>query len=322
MSVSAISTNGQVRGGGAYYLISRTLGPEFGGSIGLIFFAGQALNAAMNVLGFVESLTDAFGESREGFLPEGPWYSFIYGSLILLLCTIVCLVGSALFARATLALALILSISIISIPISSFTVKPFIDLERGAYYTGWSMTTFKENFFPHFTSGAAGSSTGNLKESWQTVFGVLFPAVTGILAGCSMSGDLRKPSKSIPKGTNWALIFTFIIYLGSFVILAGTIQRESFYQDVGIVSDVALSPQIITFGALASTAFSALMGVMACGKVLQAIARDNLLPALDVFAQGTEREDTPTFAVLATYLGCQATLLMDSVNTIAQVSLI
>jgi hypothetical protein len=63
---------------------------------------------------------------------------------------------------------------------------------------------------------------------------------------------------------------------------------------VGIVSDVAASPQIITFGALASTAFSALMGVMACGKVLQAIARDNLLPALDFFAQGTEHSDTPT----------------------------
>lgn len=68
----------------------------------------------------------------------------------------------------------------------------------------------------------------------------------------------------------------------------------SFYLDVGIVSDVAASPQIITFGALASTAFSALMGVMACGKVLQAIARDNLLPALDFFAQGTEHSDTPT----------------------------
>ncbi len=72
MSLNAISTNGQVRGGGAYYLISRSLGPEFGGSIGLIFFAGQAFNAAMNVLGFVETLTDAFGQSRgdSGFPPR------------------------------------------------------------------------------------------------------------------------------------------------------------------------------------------------------------------------------------------------------------
>jgi potassium/chloride transporter 9 len=200
MSVSAISTNGQVRGGGAYYLISRALGPEFGGSIGLVFFLGQALNAAMNVLGFVESLTDSFGESREGFLPEGPWWNFCYGSVCLLLSTLVCLVGSALFSRATLALAVVLGAAIISIPISSIFVHPFIDEERGAYYTGWSLQTLQDNLTPHFTSGAAGSSTGSLKENWQTVFGVLFPAVTGLLAGASMSGDLRKPSKSIPKG--------------------------------------------------------------------------------------------------------------------------
>lgn len=320
MSLNAISTNGQVRGGGAYYLISRSLGPEFGGSIGLIFFAGQALNAAMNVLGFVETLTDAFGQSRgpSGSLPEGPWFSFFYGSVVLLVSAIVCLVGSKLFARATLALALILCVAILSIPISSFTVQPFIDDDRGAYYTGWSWDTLRGNLFPRFTSGAAGSSTGTQSENWQSVFGVLFPAVTGILAGASMSGDLRKPSKSIPKGTNYSLLFTFLVYLISFVIFAGTIKRESFYIDVGIVSDVALSPQVITFGALASTAFSALMGVMACGKVLQAIARDNLLPVLDVFAQGTEVSDTPIYAVLVTYIFCQTILFVDSVNTIAQ----
>ncbi|PWN38227.1 uncharacterized protein FA14DRAFT_143118 [Meira miltonrushii] len=318
MSVSAISTNGQVRGGGAYYLISRSLGPEFGGAIGLVFFLGQALNAAMNVLGFVESLTDAFGESRDGFLPEGPWWNFSYGSVCLLLSTLVCLVGSAFFKRATLALAVVLGLAILSIPVSSFVVKPFIDLERGAYYTGWSLKTFENNLLPHFTSGAAGSSTGPLKENWQTVFGVLFPAVTGLLAGVSMSGDLRKPSKSIPKGTNWSLIFTYGVYVLCFLVFAGTISRQSFYLDVGIVSDVALSPQLITFGVLASTAFSALMGVMACGKILQAIARDDLLPVLDVFAQGTEVNDTPIYAVVATWIFCQAVLFVDSVNLIAQ----
>ncbi|KDN40435.1 hypothetical protein K437DRAFT_227347 [Tilletiaria anomala UBC 951] len=320
MSLNAISTNGQVRGGGAYYLISRSLGPEFGGSIGLIFFAGQALNAAMNVLGFVESLTDAYGEksSEGGLLPEGPCWLFFYGSIVLLLSTIVCLVGSKLFARATLALAAVLAISILSIPVSSIFVHPFSDEDRGAYFTGWSLHTFRENLFPHFTSGAAGSSTGDQVETWQSVFGVLFPAVTGILAGASMSGDLRKPSKSIPKGTNWSLIFTFGIYIGAFFIFAGTVARESFYLDVGIVSDIALSPQLITFGELASTAFSALMGVMACAKVLQAIGRDDLLPVLDVMAQGTEISDTPTFAILFTYGLCQIILLVDSVNVLAQ----
>ena len=274
----------------------------------------------MNVLGFVESLTDAFGESRgvDGFLPEGPLWLFFYGTIVLLLAALVCLVGSRLFARATLGLAIILCVAILSIPLSSIFQKPFSDEERGAYYTGWSLHTIRENLMPQFTAGAAGSSKTDEKENWQSIFGVLFPAVTGILAGASMSGDLRKPSKSIPKGTNWSLVFTFIVYAVAFVILAGTVARESFYLDAGIVSDISISPEMITFGALASTAFSALMGVMACAKVLQAIARDNLLPILDIFAQGTEVSDNPTYAILATYVFCQLILFVDSVNVLAQ----
>jgi solute carrier family 12 (potassium/chloride transporters), member 9 len=73
LSVSAIATNGKVKGGGAYYMISRSLGPEFGGSIGLVFYIGQVLNAGMNVIGFVEPLLSNFGESggeRGAWLPE------------------------------------------------------------------------------------------------------------------------------------------------------------------------------------------------------------------------------------------------------------
>jgi potassium/chloride transporter 9 len=73
LSVSAIATNGKVKGGGAYYMISRSLGPEFGGSIGLVFYIGQVLNAGMNVIGFVEPLLSNFGESGGelgAWLPE------------------------------------------------------------------------------------------------------------------------------------------------------------------------------------------------------------------------------------------------------------
>lgn len=320
LSLNAISTNGQVRGGGAYYLISRSLGPEFGGSIGLVFFFGQAFNAAMNTLGCVEILINAFGESKGymTFMPEGSQFLYLYGTITLWMCTFVCLFGSSLFTRATLMLAIILSLAILSIPLSSFLVEPFEDSTRSVYYSGWNWITLAENMWPNFTSGAAGSSTMPGKENWRSVFGVLFPAVCGILAGSSMSGDLRKPSKSIPKGTNWALIFTFGIYALCFVVLAATVPRESFYTNVMIVEAISRWPSIVLMGELASCVFSALMGVMGCAKILQAIARDDLLPFLAPFAQGTAHADVPTYAVLFTALLCQCVLLLDSINLIAQ----
>ena len=133
-----------------------------------------------------------------------------------------------------------------------------------------------------------------------------------------MSGDLRKPSKSIPKGTNWALIFTFGIYALCFVVLAATVPRESFYMNVMIVEAISRWPSIVLMGELASCVFSALMGVMGCAKILQAIARDDLLPFLAPFAQGTAHADVPTYAVLFTALLCQFVLLLDSINLIAQ----
>ena len=320
LSLNAISTNGQVRGGGAYYLISRSLGPEFGGSIGIVFVFGQAFNASMNVLGFVESLVAAIGEHRGqyGVLPEGTWFLYLYGSLVLWLSTLVCLFGSSLFKHATLVLAAVLSLAVLSLPASAMVMPPFEDVARDVYYTSWSWATLTENLWPHFTTGAAGSSTAPAPETWSSVFGVLFQAVCGILAGASMSGDLRKPSKSIPKGTDWSLMFTFGMYVLSFVVMAATIPRESFYRDAGILGDVSRWPAIVVLGELATSAFSTLMGVMSCAKVLQAIARDDLLPPLAPFAQGTASGDVPIYAVLATALVCQLVLSLDSINLIAQ----
>lgn len=41
LSMSAIATNGEVKAGGAYYLISRSIGPHIGGAIGVLFALGR-----------------------------------------------------------------------------------------------------------------------------------------------------------------------------------------------------------------------------------------------------------------------------------------
>ena len=67
LSLSAIATNTKVKGGGAYFLISRSLGAEFGGAIGIVFFFAQAISVAMYVIGFTEAFVDTFAMGPDLF---------------------------------------------------------------------------------------------------------------------------------------------------------------------------------------------------------------------------------------------------------------
>ncbi|KAK6044767.1 hypothetical protein COOONC_17728 [Cooperia oncophora] len=79
ISTCAICTNGDVKGGGAYFLISRSLGPEFGGSIGLIFSVANAVGAAMYVVGFAETVRDLLREASMKIIDAGMWDVRIVG---------------------------------------------------------------------------------------------------------------------------------------------------------------------------------------------------------------------------------------------------
>ena len=89
--MSAISTNGVIKSGGTYYMISRSLGPEFGGSIGLIFSLANAVACAMYVVGFSESLRDLLSSLGLQILDGGVQDMRITGSvtIVILLCVVV-----------------------------------------------------------------------------------------------------------------------------------------------------------------------------------------------------------------------------------------
>ena len=317
-SLSAIASNGTVRGGGAYYLISRSLGPEFGGSIGVVFYLGFVFNTGLNAVGLIDCIKLNFGTETGNWaniLPESPWFMYLWSTLVLVLCTIICLAGSSIFARASNGLLVVLVIATLSIPFSALVVAPFESSKRGIEYTGLSMDTFMGNLKPKLTKGAAGSQL-HTKETFQDLFGILFPATGGIFAGASMSGDLRNPSKSIPKGTLYGLATTFVLYTLVILAMAGTITRASFIRNANVIQDTNISGLVILAGEFASCFFSTLMGVIGSAKLLQALARDNLLPGFALFGQGTKNGDEPTYAIIVTYLVAQVTMLCD-LNQIA-----
>ncbi|KAL1858452.1 hypothetical protein Plec18170_002650 [Paecilomyces lecythidis] len=318
MSISAIATNGTVRGGGAYYLISRSLGPEFGGSIGVVFYLGFVFNTGMNAVGLIDCFVQNFGTvsgTWANFLEEGFWWQYLWGTIVVVLCTAICLAGSSIFSRASNGLLVILLVATFSIPVSALVMKPFYAPQLGVEFTGFRMRTFLENLKPRLTKGAAGSQLRG-RENFQDLFGILFPATGGIFAGASMSGDLKNPSKSIPKGTLSGLALTFVTYTLVIVSMAASITRQSFYNNVNIIQVTNISNSLVLLGEFATSFFSSLMGVIGSAKLLQAIARDNLLPGLSIFGQGTKKHDEPTYAIVLTLIVTQLSMLLD-INKIA-----
>lgn len=307
LSLSAIASNGEVKGGGAYYLISRSLGPEFGGSIGLLFYLAQVLNTALNVVGLIDCIKLNLGHA----MPDSYWWDYLFATLALVLCTGLCLAGSSMFARASNALLAVLTVSILSIPFSALANPSFIDPDKGIEFTGISLATLRSNLLPH----SGGREFAGF-ETFRDLFGILFPATSGIFAGASMSGDLRDPSKAIPAGTLWAMLSTLAAYLLVIFSLASTTTHASFLRDANIIQDTSMWPPIIFAGEFATTLFSALMGVIGSAKLMQALARDKLFPGLSLFGKGTTKADEPILAILFTYFATQVALFAN-LNQIA-----
>lgn len=182
LSLSAIASNGEVKGGGAYYLISRSLGPEFGGSIGILFYLAQVLNTALNIVGLIDCIRLNLGNS----FPQGYWMGYGFQTAALLVCTCLCFLGSATFSKASSGLLAILTFAIISIPVSAIFKTPFQDDDLGITFTGLSFTTLAGNFMPR---------TDNPKfkglDTFRDLFGILFPYV--------MSFHLESALKLIPS---------------------------------------------------------------------------------------------------------------------------
>ncbi len=118
-------------------------------------------------------------------------------------------------------------------------------------------------------------------ESFWSVFAVFFPAVTGIMAGVSLSGDLERPERSIPRGTIAAVAAGFAVYLGAVLVLGAAAGREALIMDNLIWFRLAGGVAFLVFAGITGAIFSSAVGsVLGAPRTLQAMADDRVLPGV------------------------------------------
>lgn len=331
LSICAISTNGAIQGGGAYYMISRSLGPEFGGSIGLMFFLAKVFACGEYVLGLVEALLDVFGSDPESgvsegvrVLPQGYWYAVLYSSVVLLLCLLVCLVGAHIYSRTAFVILLVVTVSLLSIFISFVAVRPrtFVITHQGpdnhtlrynTSYTGFNATTLKSNL----GSGYSLDYSTNSVMSFATVFAVMFTSCTGIMAGANMSGELKTPSVSIPKGTIVAVLYTFTVYVLLFIFVGATCDRTLLIQDYGFFQRINIWSPFVTIGIYCASLSAAMCALIGASRILHALALDKVFGLPLAPAAITSSSGNPWVAVLYTWGLAQCVVFAGQLNAIA-----
>ena len=292
LSISAISTNMEVKGGGSYYLISRSLGAEPGGAIGVSLYLALALSVPFYIIGLVQALM-AF-ESLSPLISENyPYVCLIFAAMFF----IITYVGAQIALKVQFFILVSLGISILTF------------MSGLVWHFEWDR--FVLNMAP-----AAKNLPGNM--SYWVLFAIYFPAVTGITAGVSMSGDLKEPSRSIPAGTLAAVGVGFLIYALQMVLMAGGIDRVSNEGIPSLTSTPYLALKavsgkfgiLVAQGAIAATASSTLGSFVGSPRILQALSRDRLYKILNPFGKGAKKGDEPRRALWLTFFITIVTLVL------------
>ena len=279
LSLSAIVTNIRIRGGGAYYLVSRSLGPEIGGAIGISLFFAQTFSISFYIIGFTKALS---------MLPPFQGISLPLINLgTLLILTLLSIFSAGAAIKAQYVIFLLVMAAIFSFILGN--------------------TDFKETpkIFGPFTAGGF----------WKS-FAIFFPAVTGIFAGLSLSGDLKEPNRSLPRGTLLAIGFTLIFYLLIAVVFSFSFPSGKLLSSDTLMQNSAVVPVLVLLGIFAATISSAIGVLLGAPRTLQALARDGIVPGF--LGKGSGSADEPRVAMVFSVLLSAALLFGGSIDFVSQ----
>uniref|UniRef100_A0A8C1CIV4 Solute carrier family 12 member 10, tandem duplicate 1 n=1 Tax=Cyprinus carpio carpio TaxID=630221 RepID=A0A8C1CIV4_CYPCA len=343
LSVSAISTNGRVSSGGAYFMISRTLGPELGGPIGVVFSFANALACALNTVGFSETVRDLLIYDSQ--IVDSINDVRIIGSITVTVLLLISLAGMEWESKTQILFFLVLMVSFINYFVG--TLIPATPQKQSIGVFGYRSEIFLENLFPDWR-GPEGD--------FFRMFAIFFPSAIGILAGANISGDLKEPEIAIPRGTLMAIFWTTVSYLAISSTVGACVLRDAsgnmndslplnfteaceglscglgwnFTEcqqsgtcSFGLSNSFQVLIQVSGFGPLiyagifAATLSSALAFLVSAPKVFQCLCKDNIYPYIGFFAKGYGKNNEPLRAYLLCYIIAMCFILIAELNVIA-----
>ncbi|XP_042071975.1 solute carrier family 12 member 3 isoform X2 [Haplochromis burtoni] len=346
LSISAIATNGRVKSGGTYFMISRTLGPELGASIGLIFSLANALAVALHTVGFSEVVRDLM-RSRGTIMVDSLNDVRIIGVVTVTILLFITFGGMDWEAKAQIFFFIVLMASFADYLVGTL-IPPTLQKKSQGFF-GYDRDIFIENLTPSWRG-----PDGNFFRQ----FAIFFPACTGILSGANISGDLKDPSTAIPKGTLMAIFCTTLSYVVIVITSGASTVRDAsgnmtdlmtenstsgclgpacklgwnfttcvqsqacsqglanYSQVMGLISG---SYYLIVAGVFAATLSSALGFLVSAPKIFQCLCKDNVYPYISFFGKGYGKNNEPLRGYILTYLIAVAIILVAQLNIIAPI---
>ncbi|MBE9078150.1 Na-K-Cl cotransporter [Romeria aff. gracilis LEGE 07310] len=283
LSIAEIATDREVKAGGAYYMISRSLGLEVGGAVGIPLYIAQTLSIALYVIGFAESLAITFPALNQTLV----------GLITAIIVAGVALKSADFAIRIQYFIMAAIALSLLSLALGH-PVAPL--------------------------SAADLPTELPAEASFWTVFAVFFPAVTGIMSGVALSGDLKQPSRAIPVGTLAAIATGYVIYMAIPLLLVRWADSETLLTDPLVMQRMALWGGAILLGVWGATLSSALGSILGAPRVLQALARDRVLPgALRGLGTGSGPADEPRLGTLVTLMIVLVAVFFGNLNLLAPI---
>ena len=280
LSLSSITTNIRIGAGGPYSIISQSLGLEVGGAIGIPLFVSQALVVAMYIFGF-----------REGWQWFFPEHNALAIDLIAFAVVFAIASVSTKFAfRLQFLIMAVIAGSLVSVGVAA---------------AEGSMTE------PITWVGDPAGA-----PSFWVVFAVFFPAVTGIMAGANMSGELSSPQRAIPRGTLSAIALSSVIYFVLAYWLAKSATTSELRSNFTVMIDKAAWSPMVAAGLLGATFSSALASIVGAPRILQALGSHRVLPYGSRIAQLSKRGEPRNAMWISGAVGLAALLVRD-LNVIA-----